>query len=219
MRTLLFFVMVGLAGALGGALAGGDLAAKVLPDAGTHGPWYAARATGLVSYLCIWFSLVGGLMMSSAWFDGIVGRARLLAMHQTAAIAGLGLGLAHALVLIPDGWTQFGLRDLFLPFGSYYEPALTGLGTIALYLSALVTASFWFRSHIGIGTWRLIHYTSLVAFFGALWHGLQLGTDAETAWVLATYLVTSLSLVTGLVVRVTYVRPQRARVQRPATAG
>ena len=101
---------------------------------GPHSAWYASRATGITSYLLIWLSLVGGLLMSSAWFDGLIGRGRLLAFHQTAAILGVLLGLSHALVLIPDGWTKFSYYDLFVPFGSYYKPLLSGIGTLSLYL-------------------------------------------------------------------------------------
>ncbi len=219
MRLLLFFMLVGVAGAVLGAVYGGALVARYFPDPGTHGPWYASRSAGLAGYFCIWFSLVGGLTMSSSWFDGLVARPRLLALHQTAGIAGVVLGLAHALLLIPDSWTHFGLRDLFVPFGSYYDPITSGIGTLVLYLGAVVSFSFWFRGLIGSRTWRLIHYTSVLVFLGALWHGFQAGPDAQTGWVLGLYLATSMSLVTGLVVRVTYARPRRPRLNQPVAAG
>jgi predicted ferric reductase len=94
-----------------------------------------------------------------------------------------------------------------------------GVGTLALYLGALVTFSFWFRGRIGTRTWRYLHYLSVMVFFAALWHGLQLGTDSEEQWARVIYVGTSLSLVLGIVIRLTYVRPQRARVQRPVVAG
>lgn len=118
-RALTAFGSIALAGAVAGGLLGGGLAAHVMPEPGEHGAWYASRAAGITSYLFLWLGLAGGLMMSSAWFDGIIGRARLLAIHQVASIAGVLLGLAHALILIPDGWTQFGLVDVLVPFGSY----------------------------------------------------------------------------------------------------
>lgn len=187
----------------------------LLPPAQGHGAWYASRAAGLVAYLFLWLSLAGGLLMSSAWFDGIVNRGRLLALHQSFAIAGLALGLGHALVLIPDGWTHFGLVDLFVPFASYYQPADTALGTIALYLFAIVSFSFWFRGAIGIATWRWIHRASFVAYGAALWHGFRIGTDTQTLPVQLLYLLTSSLLVGALVLRLTYVRPRRQAAARP----
>ena len=193
--------------------------AGVFLHPGPHGAWYASRAAGVASYLLLWLGLVGGLLMSSAWFDGIIGRAQLLAFHQAAAITGVALGFAHALVLILDGWTEFGLMDLFVPYASYYKPALTGVGTISLYIALIVSASFWFRRAIGTRTWRTIHYMSVVSFAAALWHGVQLGTDSREPWMLGLYLVTSLSIVFGVVIRITYIRPApQRRAAREAAA-
>lgn len=202
------------AGLLAGAAARGYLAPLLPPDEG-HGAWYASRAAGISAYLFLWLSLAGGLLMSSAWFDGLVNRARLLAAHQAFAIAGLALGLVHALVLIPDGWTDFGPADLFIPFASYYERADAALGTIALYLFAIVTFSFWFRGAIGPATWRWVHRASFVAYLAALWHGIRIGTDTGALPVAVLYLLTSSLLIGALTVRLVYVRPRRQAPARP----
>lgn len=205
--------------AIGAAAAGvvvgngmfGEVVSRGLQATGPHGAWYASRAAGVASYLFLWLGLVGGLLMSSAWFDGYVSRARLLAFHQTATIAGVLLGLAHGLVLIPDEWTHFGLFDVLVPFGSYYKTLLTAIGTLALYLSAIVSVSFWFRKQMGMKAWRYLHYSSVVAFGGAFWHGMSLGTDSHATWLMATYLSTTLAVVFGVMLRITY---RRAAVKR-----
>ena len=210
-RYLAVFAMIGVMGGLLGAVYGQAPAAAALPDAGGHGAWYASRAAGLASYLFLWVGLFGGLMMSSAWFDGFIGRAKLLAIHQAGSIAGVLLGLAHALVLIPDGWTRFGPADLFIPFNSYYEPNLSAIGTLTLYLGAVVALSFWVRRWIGAKAWRWLHYASFLVFAGAFLHGIKIGTDSGQPWVLALYLGTTLSVIFSVVIRVTYRRPQVKR--------
>lgn len=214
---LLFLGVFGLGGAAIGATAGNGWAERLLPEAGAHGAWYASRAAGIASYLFLWVGLAGGLMMSSAWFDGLVGRARLLAIHQSASIAGVFLGLGHGLVLIPDGWTQFGLTDVLVPFGSYYERADVALGTISLYLAAIVSFSFWFRSAIGAAVWRRVHRAAFIAYAAALWHGLRVGTDSSEPWLLGLYLVTSLSVVFAVTVRLTFLKAPRKRAATGAT--
>jgi len=211
MRLISFFAVIGALGAIVGARFGADIASASLPDAGSHGAWYASRAAGVASYLFLWVGIVGGLLMSSAWFDGLVGRAKLLAIHQSASITGVALGLGHALVLIPDGWTSFGVIDLFVPFASYYKPLFAAVGTLSLYLAAVVTFSFWFRSAIGARAWKMLHYASFLAFAGALWHGVMIGTDSRELWLLGIYLATSMSIVFGVVVRITYIRPSVKR--------
>jgi len=207
-----------LAGILIGSAALQRVAGQVMPDMGTHGAWYASRAAGVAAYLFLWLGLAGGLLMSSAWFDGLVGRAKLLAIHQAASIAGILLGFGHGLVLIQDPWTHFGLVDVLVPFGSYYKTSLTGIGQASLYLGTIVSASFWFRSAIGIKTWRYIHYSSFVAFIGALWHGIQMGTDSHETWLVVLYMATSLSIVSGIVVRLTYTRTVKRRVIQEVSA-
>ena len=216
MRRMLFFLTLDLllAVALGSRLWLGA-GIRILPSVGPHTAWYASRAAGVASYLFLWAGLVGGLLMSSAWLDGIVGRGRLLAIHQSASIAGVLLGLGHGLVLMLDGWTHFGLKDVLIPFASYYRPSLTAVGTLALYLSALVTISFWFRSTIGPKMWKRMHYASVVAYVGALWHGLMIGTDAREPWLLALFLGTSMAVVFGVVIRISYRRPAPARRAAP----
>ena len=216
MRTGGIIAAAALAAILAG-VASPDLA-DVVPSPGPHGAWYASRAAGVASYLAVWLGLAGGFAMSSAWFDGLIGRGRLLAIHQTASIAGLALGLAHALILIPDGWTRFGLWDLFVPFGSYYEPLLTAIGTLALYLGIVVSASFWFRTKMGVRRWKMLHYTSFLVYAGGLYHGLNLGTDAGQPWLLGLYLATSLAVVFSLMIRITYTRTMKRRVVPAVTA-
>ncbi len=211
MKTWIVMIVGAAAGSAAGVFFGKDLAIALLPEPGAHGAWYASRAAGVASYLFIWLGLVGGLLMSSAWFDGLIHRGRLLAIHQVASIAGMALGLFHGLVLIPDGWTQFGYWDILVPFGSYYQPLLSAVGTLTLYLGVIVSASFWFRSHMGAKAWRMLHYSSFLVYAGALWHGINIGTDASTPWLLGIYVTTSLTITFGLVIRVTYRRPSRKK--------
>jgi predicted ferric reductase len=213
MKAGLALVTAVLVGAAAGIVFFAPIASSLFPDADGHGAWYASRASGIAAYLCLWLGLAGGLTMSSGWFDGIVNRGRLLAIHQTFGVAGVALGLAHALVLIPDEWTRFTAIDLFVPFASYYKPQLSAAGTIALYLTAIVTVSFWFRGLIGMRTWRLIHYTSFLAYVTGLWHGVQLGTDSTSPWLLAIYLGSSMVTIMALVIRLTYARPVRTQLR------
>ncbi len=207
MRTFAWFTAAVTVGILVGNGYAGEAGQRLLDATGPHGAWYASRAAGVASYLFLWLGLVGGLMMSSAWFDGIVGRARLLAIHQSASIAGVLLGLGHGLVLTQDQWTHFGLYDVLVPFGSYYKTFLTAIGTLVLYLSAVVSASFWFRRRMGTKAWKWLHYSSFAAFAGAFWHGMMTGTDSHEPWLMGVYLGTTLAVIFGVMIRVTYRRP------------
>jgi predicted ferric reductase len=219
MKRVLLVMLPFAATGLALGLWGRGWAASAFPDPGSHGAWYASRAAGVTSYLFLWLGLAGGLAMSSAWFDGLIGRAKLLAIHQSASIAGVLLGFAHALVLIPDGWTSFGFVDVLVPFGSYYERITVAVGSLSLYLATVVTASFWFRRRLGPKAWKRLHYSSFAAWLGALYHGIAAGTDSREAWLIGIYVLTSLAVVFALAIRLTYVREVKRRPARgPASA-
>jgi predicted ferric reductase len=69
------------------------------------------------------------------------------------------------------------------------------VGGLALYLSLLVTITFYLRKQIGMRAFRLIHLSSLVAFFGAALHGLMAGTDSPLPAARFLYFVTFISVV------------------------
>ncbi|MCK9518129.1 MAG: hypothetical protein M0R74_03725 [Dehalococcoidia bacterium] len=180
---------------------------------GAHGPWYVSRAAGFTAYFLLWAGVFGGLLMSSAWFDGFVHRARLLAMHQVASIAGLGFAALHLLALIPDQWTTYQIWHLVVPFAAPVDRSLNALGTLSLYLALIVAVSFWMRSLIGTTTWRTVHYASFAAWGAAWWHGIQLGTDSGEVWAAGLYAGTALAVGFATVLRVTYRKEQRRRTE------
>jgi predicted ferric reductase len=206
---------------MAGSLAGFVLApqvAAVLPVTGSHGPWFASRAAGIAAYLMAWIAMLSGILGSTGAMDGWVNRARLMAIHQSASLTAVGLAAFHAFMLLFDTWAGFGPLEIVVPFAGAYEPAKVAAGIGSFYLFALVTASFWFRRAIGMRTWRMIHLGSMVAFAGALWHGLALGRDTGQAWMFATYVLTSATIVGALVQR-TVIAPPGARKARGAKSG
>ena len=70
-----------------------------------------------------------------------------------------------------------------------------GIGAIALYLTLLVTITFYIRQRIGVRLFRVIHVFSLVAFIGAALHGYFAGTDSPLLSVKLMYQLTFLSVV------------------------
>jgi predicted ferric reductase len=67
------------------------------------------------------------------------------------------------------------------------------MGIVAFYLSILVTITFYIRSRISMKAFRTIHYLSIVAYVGALLHGLYAGTDSLLNWTQIMYWGTFLS--------------------------
>ena len=63
--------------------------------------------------------------------------------------------------------------------------------------------SFYVRRRIGQRAWRLLHYTTLLAFAFATTHGVMSGTDTPAAWAFWIYATASVSVVFLLGYRIT----------------
>jgi predicted ferric reductase len=98
-------------------------------------------------------------------------------------------------VLLLDRVEPLSLVEVLVPFVANYRPLWTGIGIIAFYLSLLVTVTFYIRKHTSMKAFRVIHYLSIVAFLGALFHRLYSGTDSSLGWTQLMYWGTFLSTV------------------------
>jgi predicted ferric reductase len=143
--------------------------------------WYLTRAAGLMGYFLIWLSTAWGLAVSSKILDNVLHRAFTYDYHEWLSWLGLGFVAVHVIVLMADKYLPYSLWQVIIPFLSPYRPLWVGLGVISLYLSLLVTITFYIRQRIGMSAFRKIHYLSFPAYLGATLHGLYAGTDSVLA--------------------------------------
>lgn len=166
-----------------------------LPLAGdTKAYWYMARAGGIVGYLLLWLSVVWGLVLSTKIADGLVPAPIAYGLHEFLSLGTILFAVGHALVLLGDRYIGFNIFHLMLPFIAPYKPLWTGLGTIGLYLSALLTGSFYLRKQIGQKLWRSLHYLTFGAYLLVLAHGLMAGSDSGLGGIRLMYILTGFSI-------------------------
>ncbi len=167
--------------------------------------WYLTRAAGLMGYFLLWLSTAWGLAVSTKVLDPVLHRTFTYDFHEWLSLLGLAFIAVHVAVLMVDKYLPYSLWQILIPFLSPYRPLWVGVGVISLYLSALVTITFYLRRYIGLGAFRKIHYLSLIGYAGATLHGLYAGTDsaltATTLLYAGTLLVTVFLVVYWLVIR------------------
>lgn len=161
--------------------------------------WYITRAAGLMGYLLFWLSTVWGFAVSSKIFDSFLERMFTYDFHEHLSLLSLGFVVLHVLVLLVEKVEPLSLVEILVPFASAYRPFWTGIGIIALYLTILVTVTFYIRKWISMKTFRVIHYLSVAAYVGALFHSIYDGTDTVLTWVQWMYGGTTLVTVFFLV--------------------
>jgi predicted ferric reductase len=157
--------------------------------------WYITRASGLVAYLLLWLSTAWGLAVSSKILDQLLHRTFTYDFHQYISLFAIGFTFLHILVLLFDGFMPYSVPQILLPFISPYRPLWVGIGVIGLYIMLLVTVTFYMRSRIGMGTFRVIHFLSLLGYLGAAVHSVFSGSDSSLVSVQLLYIITFLIVV------------------------
>jgi predicted ferric reductase len=70
-----------------------------------------------------------------------------------------------------------------------------GIGVLGLYLTLLVTITFYLRSRIGQKNFRTIHLLSFLAYIFVTLHGFFAGTDSKLVSTQFIYTATALTVV------------------------
>lgn len=166
-------------------------------------PWYATRVIGFLAYGALGASVVYGLLLSTGILDAIAHRAVSFTLHQDLAAVGLGLAAVHGSLLALDKTVPTSVVQLLVPFAAPYRPEWVGAGQLAFYLMAVVYLSFYARRRIGQRAWRLLHYTTFLAFLAATAHGLMTGSDTSAPWAFWGYVAATVTVVFLLGYRVT----------------
>jgi sulfoxide reductase heme-binding subunit YedZ len=143
------------------------------------GLWYLTRAAGLVAYLLLWLSTVWGLAVASKIFDPVLHRAFTFDVHEFLSLIALGFAGLHIGVLLVDAYLPFSLWQVLVPLTAPYRPVWVGIGVIGLYLTLLVTVTFYLRSRIGQKNFRAIHLLSFLAYSAVTLHSFFAGTDSK----------------------------------------
>ena len=161
----------------------------------TQTTWFITRSAGMIAYLLLWLSTIWGLAISSKIIDRLLQRSFTFDFHQVSSLLALGFLGLHVFILMADQYLPYTFTQILVPFLSPYRPFWVGIGVLAFYISILVTATFYLRQKIGMKTFRLIHYTSLIGYLGATFHGIFAGTDSSLPAAMLMYVATFLVVV------------------------
>lgn len=181
--------------------------------------WLASRAFGIVAIVLLAISVAFGLVMSGRLARKPGLPAKLKRFHEASTLVALGLIVAHAGVLLADGYLRPGLAGITLPFQLGYRPLWTGIGVIAGWLAMIFTLSFYVRRWIGVKTWRWLHRWTLAVYVLTLGHAIGAGTDGHSAWMIAMLTLLTTPIVFAFTYRIlpTAPRPAHRSSRSPAT--
>jgi sulfoxide reductase heme-binding subunit YedZ len=161
--------------------------------------WDFTRASGFAGYVLLWLSVCGGMVTGFRGVPAFFGSARWIELHRIVAVLAASFVAAHVLGLLLDPFMPFSPVELLVPLASEYRAAWVGLGTLAMWLLAIVLISTALFSRLGWRRWHLVHLLSYPAYVMAFVHGVMAGTDSGATLALALY-ASSAAMVAALTV-------------------
>ena len=176
-------------------------------DVSSHAWWLASRSVGVIALLLISLSVCLGLAMSARVARGPGVAARVKTSHEALALAGLAAIALHGALLLGDSWLHPSLAQIAIPFEIATHRFWTGIGVLAGWLTALVTASFYVRRWIGTRAWRKLHMLTFAIYAMGVAHAIGAGTDGGSPWMLLTIAAAALPITVLLALRLA--KPQR----------
>ncbi|MDP4126992.1 MAG: hypothetical protein Q8912_08625 [Bacillota bacterium] len=149
--------------------------------------WNLSRATAIVAYLYLWIATITGLLSKTKILLTVGLNSNLLTIHRKSACFSLNFIIFHALILSYDDYIKLKVKDLFIPFLSTYQTFNVTMGILAFYGIVLMIGSMFF---LGGKIFRFWHLLTYAAYFMALWHGINIGTDSSEGWMQIIYWTT-----------------------------
>lgn len=170
--------------------------------------WYATRGAGIAALLLLTASLVLGIVDLSRWQSERWPRFVVDGAHRTISLLAITLVGVHVVTTLLDGFTNIGLRDAFVPFGSSYRPIWLGIGAVSFDLLIALVVTSLLRRQLGYRAWRAVHWASYACWPFALLHSFGSGTDAALGWMVAISGASALAVVIAIAWRVSFAWPK-----------
>lgn len=161
-------------------------------DKKTPWMWYFSRASGFLSYIFLWFSILLGLAIRNTLLQKIIKPIYSLDLHCFTSVSAIFWALFHgASFLFHEGTFRMSFKDAFIPLYSksnLVNGEYLAFGIIAFYILVVLAVTSFAKRWISHRSWRMAHYLNwlLLPLLGV--HTLLLGTDMQNQVVKVTFL-------------------------------
>jgi methionine sulfoxide reductase heme-binding subunit len=181
--------------------------------------WFLARGTGVVSLVLLTAVVVLGILGRVGWASPRWPRFLTQGLHRNLSLLAVAFIGVHVATSVLDGYAPIRWLDALVPFGSAYRPVWLGLGALAFDLVLALVATSLLRLHLGLWTWRAIHWLAYACWPVAVVHGLGSGTDTRSVWMLGLVAASVATVGWAIAWRLRRTEPQPWIRTTVATAG
>jgi len=176
--------------------------------------WYITRASALIAWALMTFSVVWGILLSTRIMRRIDNPGWLRDLHSY--LGGLTLIMVglHMVTLMLDQWLKFSIGEVLVPFVTDFKALPVALGILAFYVLLAVQGSSLLIARLPRKFWKGVHYASYATLILVALHAGWTGTDVGSLW----YKIVAITLIGGATAAVVIRVLTRSRTGRAPTA-
>ncbi|MGO9792476.1 MAG: ferric reductase-like transmembrane domain-containing protein [Solirubrobacteraceae bacterium] len=147
--------------------------------------WYLTRGTGVVTLILLTLTVALGVANRQRLQTSGMPRFVIDAVHRNAALLAVAFLSVHIATTLLDSYVNIDLINVILPFSASYKPLWLGFGAIAFDLLIAVALTSVLRRRLGYRIWRATHWLAYLSWPVAIVHGVGIGSDRHSSWMLA----------------------------------
>jgi predicted ferric reductase len=137
---------------------------------------------GLVAVGAVTINMLLGLLMAFRyspvryWPHHHINYFRL---HNWSGYIALSFAILHPIILLFNNTVRFKVLEIVYPVHSPVQPLENTIGAIALYFTAFLVITSYFRVQLGRHLWKSFHFTVYVGAAAMFWHSLLTNPDLK----------------------------------------
>jgi len=152
---------------------------------GNGADWYLMRGSGAVSLLLLTSVLALGIASADGRRLPGLPRFATLALHRSIALLAVVFLAIHVVTAVVDPYASIRVVDVIVPFLAGRYPIAAGLGAVALDLVVALVVTSLLRHRLRPGLWSGVHRLAYLCWPVAILHGVAIGSDRGSTWMLA----------------------------------
>jgi methionine sulfoxide reductase heme-binding subunit len=165
--------------------------------------WYLTRGTGVVALILLTLTLALGIANIRRLETRRVPRFVIEAVHRNISLLAVIFLLVHIATSVMDTFVSISWLNAVIPWGDSYRPLWLGVGAVSFDLMIAVVLTSLVRRRIGHRVWRAVHWAAYLSWPTAVLHGIEIGTDRHTTWMLAITIGCGVIVLAALIARLT----------------
>lgn len=177
-------------------------------------PWYASRATGIVSLLLFTAVMALGILVNRQGRLPGLPRFAVTNLHRNLSLLAVIFLAIHIVTAVMDSFVSIPLISAVVPFTSGYEAFWLGIGAVSLDIMLALIVTSLVRGRLNRKVWKAVHWLAYASWPIAFAHSIGSSTDLQHGLLLILAIACAAVVAAALAWRIAAAAREVPRAQR-----